>query len=73
MITFIKQAHDLVLTVSDNGNGFDTEKKNNGLGLPLSESRIALLNSIYKENRFILAIQSTTGSTKISLALTDWL
>ncbi len=72
-ITFIKEANDLVLTVTDNGNGFDTEKKYKGLGLPLSDSRIALLNSIYKENRFTLAIQSTTNGTKISLALTDWL
>ncbi|WP_214227124.1 histidine kinase [Pedobacter sp. B4-66] len=73
IITFIKQANDLVLTVTDNGNGFDTEKKNNGLGLLLSDSRIALLNSIYKENRFTLDIQSSTNGTKISLALTDWL
>ncbi len=73
MITFNKQVNDLVLTVTDNGNGFDTEKKNNGLGLQLSESRIELLNSIYKENRFTLAIQSTTSGTKISLTLTDWL
>lgn len=26
-ITFSKHANDLVLTVTDNGNGFDTEKK----------------------------------------------
>lgn len=73
IITLIKQANDLVLTVTDNGNGFDIEKKNNGLGLQLSDSRIALLNSIYKENRFILAIQSTINGTKISLTLSDWL
>jgi uncharacterized membrane-anchored protein YhcB (DUF1043 family) len=73
MITFIKQANDLVLTVTDNGNGFDTEKKNNGLGLLLSNNRIELLNSIYKENRFTLDIQSSVKGTKISLALTDWL
>ncbi|NRF38651.1 histidine kinase [Pedobacter foliorum] len=73
MITFIKQANDLVLTVTDNGNGFDTEKKHNGLGLLLSDSRLALLNSIYKENRFTLDLQSSTNGTKISLALTDWL
>lgn len=72
-ITLIKQANDLVLTVTDNGNGFDTEKKSNGLGLPLTEARIALLNSVYKENRFTLAIQSSTSGTKISLTLTDWL
>jgi hypothetical protein len=73
IISFNNQANDLILTVTDNGNGFDTTKKNNGLGLPLSESRIELLNNIYKENRFILAIQSTNNGTKISLTLTDWL
>ncbi|HWK56188.1 MAG TPA: histidine kinase [Parapedobacter sp.] len=72
-IEFMKQANDLVLTVADNGNGFDTEKKHNGLGMQLSSSRIALLNRIYKENRFILAMQSTTNGTKIGLTLTDWL
>lgn len=73
MITFIKQANDLVLTVTDNGNGFSTEKKKDGLGLPLSDSRIALLNSIYKRNLFTLDIQSTSNGTKISLTLTGWL
>jgi two-component system LytT family sensor kinase len=72
-ITFTKQANDLVLIVTDNGNGFDTEKKSTGLGLPLSTSRIELLNSIYKENRFILNIEATPTGTKISLALTEWL
>jgi two-component system LytT family sensor kinase len=72
-ITFVKQAHDLVLTVTDNGNGFDTTNKKTGLGLPLSQSRIELLNNIYKENRFTLVIQSSTTGTKISLTLTDWL
>lgn len=72
-ITFNKQANNLVLTITDNGNGFDTEKKHNGLGLQLSENRIALLNSIYKENRFTLATQSNPNGTKIRLTLTDWL
>ncbi|RZK54072.1 MAG: sensor histidine kinase [Pedobacter sp.] len=72
-VVFTKQANDLVLTVTDNGTGFDTAKKSNGLGLPLSHSRIALLNSIYKENRFTLAIQPTVNGTKITLTLTDWL
>ena len=72
-ITFARQKNDLVLTVNDNGNGFDTSKKNNGLGLQLSNNRIALLNDIYKENRFTLAIQSSQNGTEISLTLSDWL
>ncbi|RZJ46640.1 MAG: sensor histidine kinase, partial [Flavobacterium sp.] len=73
IISFIKEANDLILTVTDNGNGFDTTKKNNGLGLQLSNSRIKLLNNIYKENRFNLEIQSNIDGTKIKLTLTDWL
>jgi two-component system LytT family sensor kinase len=72
-IVFNKKENDLVLTVTDNGNGFDSTIKHNGLGLALSQNRINLLNSVYKENRFNLAIQSNTNGTTISLTLTDWL
>lgn len=72
-IIFTRQKNDLVLNVKDNGNGFDTEKNNNGFGLSLSRNRIALLNNIYQENRFILAIYSNSNGTTISLTLTDWL
>jgi LytS/YehU family sensor histidine kinase len=73
IIGFVKKNQDLLLIVNDNGNGFDMEKKSNGLGLLLSDSRIALLNSIYKENRFILTIKPSNDGTEISLTLTDWL
>jgi len=72
-ITFIMQEKDLILTVTDNGNGFDIEKKGKGLGLSLSYSRIAILNSIYKENRFTLDVKSNTNGTVVKLILTDWL
>ena len=73
MVSFVKHSNDIVLTVTDNGNGFDTDKKYNGLGLQLSDSRIALLNNVYRENRFILEKHSNGKGTKISLTLTDWL
>jgi hypothetical protein len=73
VIEFFKQANDLVLRVTDNGNGFDTKKKNNGLGLMLTDRRIALLNSVYKDNHLTLDIQSSSNGTIISLTLTDWL
>jgi Histidine kinase len=72
-ITFSTHKNDLVLTVTDNGNGFDTAKKHNGLGIALSQNRITLLNSVYKENRFTLVTESSTNGTIISLTLTDWL
>ena len=73
IITFGRAQKDLIIVVSDNGKGFDTDKKYEGLGLQLSDNRITLLNSVYKENRFILEKQSKGGQTKITLTLTDWL
>lgn len=73
VVSFIKQTNNLVLTVTDNGNGFDTGKPSKGLGILLSNNRIALLNRIYKENHFILAMQSSSKGTKISITLTEWL
>ena len=72
-IAFSKNGNNLVLTVADNGKGFNADKKYEGLGLSLSKSRIALLNSIYKETPFVLTINSGNEGTKISLTLTDWL
>lgn len=72
-VAFTKQAQDLILVVTDNGKGFNAEKKTDGLALQLSQNRIELLNSIYKENRFTLAIQSNADGTIVSLVFTDWL
>ncbi|RZJ80929.1 MAG: sensor histidine kinase, partial [Flavobacterium sp.] len=72
-IVFDKKENDLVLTVTDNGNGFNATIKYAGLGLALSQNRITLLNSVYKENRFTLVTESSANGTIISLTLTDWL
>ncbi|PVH24546.1 sensor histidine kinase [Sphingobacterium corticibacter] len=72
-IEFVRRANDLLFTVTDNGHGFDTQQKSDGLGLLLSQRRVALLNSIYKENQVILDIRSTTSGTVVSMTLTDWL
>ncbi|WP_166334486.1 sensor histidine kinase [Sphingobacterium chungjuense] len=72
-IEFLRRNNDLLFTITDNGHGFDTQQKSDGLGLLLSQRRVALLNSIYKENQVILDIRSTTSGTVVSMTLTDWL
>jgi len=72
-IAFHKNGKNLILTVTDNGKGFDTAQKYGGLGLSLSKNRISLLNSIYKETPIVLDIHSNSNGTKISFTLTDWL
>ncbi|WP_293300937.1 histidine kinase [Pedobacter sp. UBA4863] len=72
-IAFSRHGNNLLLRVADNGKGFDADKKHEGLGLSLSKNRISLLNSIYKETPFSLAINSSSTGSEINLTLTDWL
>ncbi len=68
-----KQDKDVVLTVADNGPGFDTATVNsNGFGLKLSHERIALLNSIYKDQPIQLITDSSANGTIITITLTNW-
>ncbi len=73
IINFVKKENDLILIVTDNGNGFEPTANSVGLGLQLSKNRIDLLNNMYKENQFILAILSNSEGTKISITLKEWL
>jgi len=71
-ISIKKQGNDVVLAITDNGRGFNTEKENPGLGLALSKKRIALLNKIYKDSPVLMDIQSDKQHTKVTLTLTRW-
>lgn len=70
-ITMVEK--DLVLKVKDNGSGYDSSQNYPGLGLQLSKNRISLLNTIYKENPFILDVQSRDSGTEVTITLTQWL
>lgn len=75
-VGFNQKAKDLVLSVSDNGKGFqdkvhEPEKPN--LGLKLSKERITLLNKTYAHQRITMNIVSETTGTKVEIMLGDWL
>ncbi len=73
-IAIAKQQNNLLLTVTDNGIGFDTQANAlNGFGLKLSRERIALLNQIYKNQHVKLHIHSDTDGTTITITLNAWL
>lgn len=72
-IAFVKKEQDLLLLVKDNGEGFDTNRNDEGLGLQLSKNRISLLNTIYADNPFVLDIQSDKKGTNITITLKQWL
>jgi two-component system LytT family sensor kinase len=72
-IDFIKRSTDLILSIKDNGDGFDVTKNYEGLGLALTKNRISLLNSIYKENQFLLEMKADVEGTIIEITLSQWL
>jgi two-component system LytT family sensor kinase len=72
-ISFIKENHNLILKVKDNGKGFETDKNYTGLGLQLSKNRISLLNAIYQETTFQLTMESSEQGSEIAITLTQWL
>lgn len=65
---------DLLICIKDNGIGFDTSKKSNGLGLSLTRDRIQLLNQSLKGQQIELAIQSQQSEgSSVFLSFKNWL
>ena len=73
VIRFIKEGDNVILTVTDNGKGFDVSRNYKGLGLKLSKKRIALLNQMYKECPVTLEIKPGDENTQVKIILTHWL
>ncbi len=72
-VLFIKDSQNLILKVTDNGEGFETHKDYPGLGLQLSKNRISLLNTIYTETSFKLDMKSSEKGSEITITLNQWL
>jgi two-component system LytT family sensor kinase len=63
----------LLLTVTDNGVGFQTEDKAGGYGIKLSEERVQLLNQIYKDQSVTLTIAAAQPGTVVTIRLSNWI
>ena len=72
-IGFKRSGNDIVMSVTDNGNGFDVLKEYNGMGLHLSKNRISLLNTVYKTTPLDLRIDSSADGTTVNITLQNWL
>jgi two-component system, LytTR family, sensor kinase len=72
-----RDGKDLLLSVKDNGPGFDEhagKPGKNSLGIRLSRERIALLNQIYKGKAARLTIRAADGAgTEVNIQLNNWL
>lgn len=71
-VSIIKKGDDIVLSVQDNGKGFNG-KQSGGMGIKLCEERIKLLNSIYKNTAILLHVNPDSKGTLITIELKNWL
>jgi len=67
------EQNDLLLSVTDNGPGFDAAaaRQEGSFGLKLSEERIAALNQVYKN--IALNISSVPGLTEVKITFHHWI
>ncbi|GAB3891794.1 hypothetical protein GCM10028803_03970 [Larkinella knui] len=65
--------HTMIITITDNGNGYTERKSSAGLGLRLVRDRIKLLNELKPEQPISLTINTLVPrGTQITLAFTHW-
>jgi two-component sensor histidine kinase len=72
-VSFSKAGEDLILKVKDNGEGFDKENLVHGKGLELTQNRVSLSNTIYKNTPLNFNIEPTTAGTTATIHLKNWL
>lgn len=72
-INVVSVNYNLIISLSDNGKGFNPLEKTSGYGIKLSLERITLLNQIYGDQPTHLDIKSDKGGTIITITLTNWL
>lgn len=66
IISLIKDENNICMSISDNGIGFDTEKKKNGIGIQNIQYRVKHLNGKININSFL----NSSTSINISIPIT---
>ncbi|MCH5600144.1 sensor histidine kinase [Niabella ginsengisoli] len=72
-VSLSKINNDLVLSVTDNGDGFDSGLNYSGHGLSLTKNRISLLNTIYNATPLLFNIESGKNGSVAKITLKNWL
>jgi hypothetical protein len=72
-LSICKEQTDLLISVIDNGRGFNPEAANSGYGIKLTNERIDLFNHMHKTKRIILQVYSSGTGTEVVLRFKNWL
>lgn len=74
VIAIKRENNNLVITITDNGKGFDTGLQQPGkFGIALTRERIALLNKTLKGQTVVLDINSNKTGTAVVIIFNQWL
>lgn len=72
-LTVNRTNHNMLVTLTDNGNGYTNDTATSGLGMRLVNDRIKLLNELNPKQPIILVINTPPpGGTQLMLTFTDW-
>ncbi|MEO8172023.1 MAG: histidine kinase [Sediminibacterium sp.] len=73
-VSFSANHRNLLVSITDNGNGFIQDTPTGGFGLKLTKDRIHLLNQSFKKQPIHLSIESAkTKGTTVHLGFENWL
>lgn len=72
-LDFYKEENNMVLSVTDNGKGYNSAQPTAGMGLKLTHDRINLLNKLHPATPIDLTITTPYTGTRIIITLNHWL
>jgi LytS/YehU family sensor histidine kinase len=73
IVLFEKLDNDMVVTVNDNGKGFNPNDNANGFGLQLTKERIKLLNQTLNGQHIEFLVKRTDNVTQVIIHFKNWL
>ncbi len=72
-VSFEKMANDMIVHVTDNGDGFKTNNQSGGFGLQLTKERIKLLNQTLNEQEIEFSTSRAKELTQVTIHFKNWL
>jgi hypothetical protein len=72
-VMFERLNNDMVVSVNDNGKGFNENNDVNGFGLQLTKERIKLLNQTLNGQQIEFSIKRTDDETQVIIYFKNWL
>lgn len=73
ILSIYKEQMDLLISVADNGNGFDAHAVHTGYGIKLTQERIHLFNKVHQGKTLVMEMQTPDAGATVILRFKNWL